>query len=149
MVKLKDSKRSAVATEELFDALVPVAFVTMAALNKIGADNDMSLTLLRVLGILWDRRPRMAALADYLGLKKSTMTGLIDRAEQRGLVARAPSADDDRAVDVFLTSEGAKLIERLRSQILEALAPLADGLNPSDQRRLRDLLRRLLDSRKS
>jgi len=97
MVKPKRSKRTertAGSPEELVDALAQAAFVTMAVLNKIGADNDLSLTQLRVCGILRDRRPRMAALADYLGLEKSTMTGLVDRAEKRGLMARAPSADD-------------------------------------------------------
>ena len=132
--------------EALIEALGETTFVTMAVLNKIGADNDLSLTQLRVLGILRDRRPRMAALADYLGLKKSTMTGLIDRAEKRGLLARAPSEEDDRAIEVFLTPEGAKLVERLRSQVRGALAPLSDGLPASDQQRLEGLLRRMLDS---
>ncbi|WP_437522251.1 MarR family transcriptional regulator [Sorangium sp. So ce726] len=130
----------------MVDALVPAAFVTMAELSKIGADNDLSLTLLRVIGILSDRRPRMAALADHLGLKKSTMTGLIDRAEIRGLVARAPSAEDDRAVEVFLTSQGAELFERLRARLQEALAPRIDRLDASDQQRLQELLRRMFDS---
>ena len=49
MTQPKDAKRLATASEELLDALVPVAFVTMAALTKIGAENDLSLTLLRVL----------------------------------------------------------------------------------------------------
>ena len=75
----------------LVDALVQAAFVTMAVLNKVGADNDLSLTQLRVLAILRDRRLRMTALADYLGLEKSTMTGLVDRAEKRGLLERAPT----------------------------------------------------------
>jgi hypothetical protein len=38
---------------------------------------------------LRDRRLKMTALADYLGLEKSTMTGLVDRAEKRGLLERA------------------------------------------------------------
>ena len=135
-------------SERLIDALVPTAFVTMAALNKIGADNDLSLTLIRVLGILWDRRLRMAELADRLGLKKSTMTGLINRAEQRGLVERAPNAVDDRAIDVFLTGEGAALVERLRAQGQQELAPLTERLNASDQRLLTDLLWRMLESPK-
>src|SRR5690554_6754337 len=70
----------------LADALVPTAFVTMAILNRIGAENDLSLSLIRVLGILRDRRPRMTELASYLGLEKQTMSGLIARAEKRGLV---------------------------------------------------------------
>lgn len=132
-------------SESLIDALVPAAFVTMAALNKIGAENDLSLTLIRVLGILRDRRMRMAELADHLGLKKSTMSGLIDRSEQRGLVARAPNPLDDRAIDVLLTEEGAALVERLQGQTQQALAPLTERLKASDQRLLQDLLRQMLD----
>src|SRR6478735_6130123 len=117
MVKAKPSKQSAVLGEGLLDALVQASFVTMAVLNKIGAENDLSLTQLRVCGILRDRRPRMAALAAYLGLEKSTMSGLVDRAEKRGLLARAPNPDDGRAVDVYLTVAGARLAERLEDQV--------------------------------
>ncbi|MCZ2104892.1 MAG: MarR family transcriptional regulator [Comamonadaceae bacterium] len=135
--------------EGLADALVPTAFVTMAVLNKIGAENDLSLTLIRVLGILLDRRPRMAELADYLGLERQTMSGLIARAEKKGLVARAPNAEDGRATDVFLTSEGVKLVKRLHAQTQQALTPLTEQLGASDQQRLQELLLRMLDGRKS
>ena len=128
------------------DALVPVAFATMAVLNRFGAENDLSLSLIRVLGILWDRRPRMTELADYLGLEKQTMSGLIARAEKRGLVARAPNKEDGRATDVFLTTEGVKLVERLRAQ--RPLASLTEHLSVSDQQLLQELLQRMLESRK-
>src|SRR5687768_2842547 len=146
MKKSKSVKQAAAPDTGLLDALVPTAFVTMAVLNKIGAENDLSLTLIRVLGILWDRRPRMTELADYLGLEKQTMSGLIARAEKRGLVARAPNKEDGRATDVFLTSEGVKLVERLRAQ--RPLAPLTEQLSASDQQLLQELLQRMLDSRK-
>ncbi|TKR55741.1 MarR family transcriptional regulator [Allopusillimonas ginsengisoli] len=141
-------KQPSQSSEHLSDALVPAAFVTMAVLNKIGAENNLSLTLIRVLGILWDRRLRMAELADRLGLKKSTMTGLVSRAEQRGLLARAPNAEDDRAIDVFLTNEGAVLVERLRAQTQRGLGGLTSSLSVSDQRQLADLLWRMLESPK-
>lgn len=64
----RSMKQASEPGEGLADALVTTAFVTMAVINKIGAENDLSLSLIRVLGILWDRRPRMAELADYLGL---------------------------------------------------------------------------------
>ncbi|WP_338767502.1 MarR family transcriptional regulator [Massilia sp. METH4] len=130
--------------EGVLDAFVPVAFATMAVLNRIGAENDLSLTLMRVMGILWDRRPRMAELADYLGLEKQTMSGLIARAEKRGLVARAPNVHDGRATDVFLTSEGEALFLRLHGQMQEALAPLTERLDAAEQQQLRQLLERML-----
>lgn len=133
--------------EGLADALVTTAFVTMAIINRIAAANDLSLSLVRVLGILSDRRPRMTELADYLGLEKQTMSGLIARAEKRGLVARAPNEEDGRATDVFLTRAGAKLVEQLHTQGQRALAPLGGGLSASERKQLRELLRRMLDAR--
>ncbi|MFM5507969.1 MarR family winged helix-turn-helix transcriptional regulator [Aeromonas rivipollensis] len=149
MKKPNSIKEDAPSGERLADALVPTAFVTMAMLNKIGAENDLSLSLIRVLGILWDRRPRMTELADYLGLEKQTMSGLIARAERRGLVARAPNKEDGRATDVFLTSEGTNLVKRLHTQTQQALAPLIEQLNASEQQQLQELLQRMLESRKS
>lgn len=148
MTKEKKSVKQAPASDDgLADALVTTAFVTMAVINKIGAENDLSLSLIRVLGILWDRRPRMTELADYLGLEKQTMSGLIARAEKRGLVARAPNEEDGRATDVFLTSDGAKLVKRLRVQGQQALTPIIEQLSASDQQLLQDLLLRMLGSR--
>ncbi len=91
------------------DVLARTAFVVTGVLTRIAAEYDVSLTQMRVLGVLRDRRPRMAQLADLLGLDKSTMSGLIDRAEQRGLVARARNADDARAIDVCMTAAGVEL----------------------------------------
>lgn len=127
------------------DALAQAAFVTMAILNKLAGEHDLSLTQLRVFGILRDRRLRMAGLARFLGLEKSTMSGLVDRAERRGLVAREPNPDDGRAIDVFLTRQGLELAERLEAELQEALAPLTRRLAAADQRRLRDLLEQMLE----
>lgn len=146
MLKPNLSKRSAPSRLGLVDALAQAAFATMAILNKLAAENDLSLTQLRVAGILRDRRLRMVELADYLGLEKSTMTGLVDRAEKRGLMRRAPNSDDGRATDVFLTKEGLKLAERLQEQFQDAIAPLTSRLKASDQNLLQELLERLLAS---
>jgi DNA-binding MarR family transcriptional regulator len=139
----------AIEQHGLVDALAQAAFATMAVLSKVGADHDLSLTQLRVLAILRDRRLRMTVLADYLGLEKSTMTGLVDRAEKKGLLERAPSASDGRAVDVFLSSDGAELAERLYTSIAQSLSPMTSKLAPADQRRLQALLERMLGPHES
>ncbi|MGD0604771.1 MAG: MarR family transcriptional regulator [Streptosporangiaceae bacterium] len=134
----------ATGPDGLVDALVQASFVTMAVLTKVAADNDLSLTQLRVLAILRDRRVRMTALADYLGLEKSTMSGLVDRAEKRGLLERVPSTSDGRAVEVFLSPDGAALAGRLYHHIGRSLSPLTGNLAPAEQRRLQALLERML-----
>lgn len=131
------------AQDELVDTLVQSAFTTMAALSRICAEHDLSLTLLRVLAILWDRRLRVTALADFLGLDKSTMTGLVTRAEKRGLLRRAASPEDGRAVDVFITKAGAALAERIRADVARALSPMTEELTHAEQRRLQALLQRM------
>lgn len=143
-MKKTNPKQAPSRGDGLTDVLVPTAFVTMALLNKIGAENDLSLTLLRVLGILFDRRPRMTELADHLGLEKQTMSGLIARAEKRGLVERAPNVADGRATDVFLTAAGAQLVQRLHAQMQQALAPLTGRLSAAEQQQLQALLERML-----
>jgi DNA-binding MarR family transcriptional regulator len=130
--------------DELVDALVQTSFMTMAVLNRVGTDHDLSLTQLRVLAILRDRRLRMTALADYLGLDKSTMSGLVARAEKRGLLARAPNVADGRVVDVFLTAAGVKLADRLYAKVAQSLSPMTGDLTQAEQRRLRILLARLV-----
>jgi DNA-binding MarR family transcriptional regulator len=135
---------AAAGPDGLVDALAQAAFTTMAVLTKAAADHDLSLTQLRVLAILRDRRLRMTALAEYLGLEKSTMSGLVERAERRGLVERAPSPADGRAVDVFLSPAGAELAQRLHARIVRSLSPMTGQLAPAEQRRLQALLERLL-----
>ncbi|MDG6105834.1 MarR family transcriptional regulator [Dactylosporangium aurantiacum] len=124
----------------LAEALVLNAFQVMGVLTRTGAEHDLSLTQLRVLGILRDRRLQVTELAAYLGLDKSTMSGLIDRAERRGLLARDKNPDDRRAVDVYMTDAGQQLTARLHEQIQRALTPMIDRLDAAQQRRLIELL---------
>jgi DNA-binding MarR family transcriptional regulator len=116
----------------------------MAVLSRVSGEHDLSLTQLRALGILRDRRLRMAGLARFLGLEKSTMSGLVERAERRGLLERTPSADDRRAVDVSLTPAGIELAERVHAEVSRALAPSLVGLASADRARLAALLERML-----
>ena len=128
---------------ELIDALVRMAFSTMAVLSKIAAEHDLSLTQVRVLAILRDRHVSMSDLAIYLGLDKSTISGLVDRAEKRGLLKRGPNPDDRRAVDVYLTPAGARLAEQGAAQIARALSAKTGQLSPAEGRRLKALLERM------
>ena len=106
------------------DALVELSFRVQAELTGLAAEHGLSLTQLRLLGILRDREPAMLELARHLRLEKSSVSGLIDRAERRGLVERAPSASDGRGVHVRLTVEGRRLAEALTAQAEAALGPL-------------------------
>lgn len=130
--------------DDLIDALGQTAFMTMGALTGLAADAGLSLTQLRVLAILRDRRLRMSDLAEYLGLEKSTMTGLVARAERKDLLARVPNEQDARAVDVVLTDQGRGIADALSVALRDTLTPLTEQLPPGDRGALTALLRRML-----
>lgn len=132
------------STDALVDGLVRSAFQIMGVLTRIGAEHDLSLTQLRVLGILRDRQPRMSDLAAFLGLDKSTMSGLIARAEGRGLLTRGTSPEDKRAVVVLITDAGRDLTQRMYEEGRKVLAPATDRLNPDQREQLAELLEPLL-----
>lgn len=142
MSRMESDVQADAQRDPLEDLLIRTAYLVTGILTRIGAQNDLSLTQLRVIGILRDRRARMTDLAAYLGLDKSTMSGLVDRAERRGLLARGKNPEDGRVVDVFVTPAGLELIGRLRGEIRQALAPATERL-PQQQR---DELARLLDA---
>jgi DNA-binding MarR family transcriptional regulator len=66
-----------------------------------------------VLCTLWEEDGRtISAIADRLALEPSTITPLVKRLEQTGLVARKRNAQDERVVEAFLTPKGKKLETR-------------------------------------
>lgn len=132
------------ASDDLVDALVQTSFITTGVLSAVGAKHELSLTQMRVLGILRDRRLTMTALAEYLGLDKSTLTGLVSRAEKRGLVERAPSERDRRSVEVFLSAEGLAQAAVVTAEVADALEPVLGGVAGADRVRLQRLLTGLL-----
>lgn len=132
------------ASLEVMDSLVRVSFTVTAVLSRAAAEHDLSLTHLRALAILRDHDPKMAELAADLGLDRSSVSGLIDRAVKRGLVRRGTSSDDGRAVRVSLTPAGKRLARILTDEIAGLIAPLMRTLGSVDQRRLGSLLDKLL-----
>jgi DNA-binding MarR family transcriptional regulator len=80
--------------------------------------------LLAIRGHADPRGPTIGEVADYLLLRHHSAVGLIDRADDAGLVERVRDADDHRLVRLKLTSAGSKRLESLSAQHLEELKRL-------------------------
>jgi MarR family transcriptional regulator, lower aerobic nicotinate degradation pathway regulator len=129
----------------IVDALVQSSFLIHTMLSDLAGEHDLSITQTRLLGVLRDREPRMAHLAALLGLSKQSATGLVDRAEGRGLVARVTiPVGDERAVHVSLTDEGHALAREIAAQASRRVAAVVADLSPADRKRLSALLSRLV-----
>jgi MarR family transcriptional regulator, lower aerobic nicotinate degradation pathway regulator len=120
----------------LVDGLAQLTFAVQGALGRIASSYDLSVVQARLLGILRDRRPTINELAGLLQLEKSSVTGLVDRAEERGLVRRTPSAVDGRSVHVSLTAAGRDLVDQAMSTFEIELADLVVDLTPTQRSRL-------------
>ena len=119
-------------TSGAVDAVVQLSFTVQSMLTRVAAEHDLSVTQLRLFGILRDRRPSMAAIAEHLDVDRSSVSGLVDRAERRGLVARRTADHDARVTTVELTAAGAALasaVEQVIQKRMDALlarVPAAD-----------------------
>jgi len=74
----------------------------------------------------------------------STMTGLVDRMERKGLVRRVPGRRDRRSIELEATPAGA-LALREHARGIEAIARgMLDALPERDQQALIAIVRRVL-----
>ncbi|GAA2706861.1 MarR family winged helix-turn-helix transcriptional regulator [Actinoplanes palleronii] len=115
------------------DALVQLSFQIQRILAEAGAERDLSIAQLRLLGILRDRQAGMLHLGGHLGLDRSAMAGLVSRAEERGLVRSLPSARDPRVVLVESTPRGRRVAEECAREIARQVAEVVAGLSATDQ----------------
>jgi DNA-binding MarR family transcriptional regulator len=85
------------------------------------------------------------ALGGRFRVPVSTMTGLVDRMEKKGLVRRVPGRRDRRSIELELTPAGS-LALREHGRGIEAIARgMLEALPDRDQRALIAILRRIRD----
>lgn len=111
-------------------------------LEPLGLTHPQYLVMLA----LWEKAPRtLNELAVDLALEPATASPLVKRLESEGLVARQRSAEDERRLEITLTTAGAALRERavdVPRRVMAAvgmdvdeIAALRDGLSPFAGRR--------------
>jgi DNA-binding MarR family transcriptional regulator len=98
------------------------------ALHLLGASNPLS----------------VGDLADRMYLHISTVSGVADRLEERGLVRRIRGTLDRRVVQTRLTSKGRALLRRAPQPAQGKLLHGLEHLAPREAKRLRESLHRLV-----
>jgi len=126
------------------DGLAQLSFLIHRLLERRAGEHELSIIQTRLLGVLRDRRPTISELGKLLDLDKSSVSGLVERAERRGLVTRDPSPTDGRSVLVRLTGHGRSLVSEASSQFGADVFTLLNLLSPTDRRELSRLISRML-----
>ena len=83
-------------------------------------------------------------LLDSLKVKPSTVNGILDRMEEKGLVERTVSGTDARQRLVALTPAGLEREAEVKQSFLEAEALIARGLTEEETETLHALLERVI-----
>jgi MarR family transcriptional regulator, lower aerobic nicotinate degradation pathway regulator len=138
---------AAAADLGLVDGLAQLSFLVYDGLAEIAGHHDLSIVQMRLLGVLRDRQPTMNALGRHLGLDKSSISGLVDRAERRGLVSRTVSPSDRRAFHVSITDAGRLLAAQVAATFAERIETLAAPLSDPDRRLLSQLATQIVAAR--
>src|SRR6266511_6022704 len=92
-----------------------------------------------------DEPKPMGEIAKRLACDSSNVTWITDRLEERGLVERHAAEHDRRVKLLVLTPKGRALRAELEERLSEA-PPAIAALSPEDQRTLRDVLSRAVES---
>ncbi|MFN7951579.1 MAG: MarR family transcriptional regulator [bacterium] len=85
-------------------------------------------------------------IADWLGVTRATMTGLLDGLERDRLVRRAAHPGDRRMTLVALTEQGQACLDRLLPDYFRMTATMVAGLGEADRRALVRLLGKVRDA---
>ena len=103
----------------------------------------------RLLGTVDDQgESRISDLAELDHCSQPTMTTQVRRLEDAGLVARTPDPDDARAVRIRITTEGQRILARVRADRAAVIDPRIARLSEQDRDTLSTAigaLHRLLD----
>jgi len=98
--------------------------------KELNKKYDVSVPQLNSLLTLYEYGPLPPSqIANHIMVKSSTVTGIVDRLEQKGLVERLRNSPDRRVITIQLTESGKKLAENapppIQHKILDGLKRLS------------------------
>jgi len=137
-----------------YSELDPSALKTCVALLKSGSDLLTAFeTLLGRHGlsqgrflslIVLNRHPEKAispsTIAEKVGVKPATMTGLLDGLEQKGQIKRLSDPEDRRRVGIQLTEAGRQILDKMLPGYYKQIAKFMADLDEDERQNLIFLL---------
>src|SRR5579862_5314531 len=124
--------------------LVQLTTLVQAIYARVSERHDLTPVQAKLLSVLLDGPRGMAELACCFGVEKAALTGLMDRAERRGLARRSPVPGDRRALQVTLTEAGHRAAAAFHAEVSAELDSLVAPLAPADREHFRAALAEII-----
>ncbi len=135
--------------EERLAAELRLAVMRLARRLRQQAPADVTPSMLSALTVVERLGPiTLGDLAGFERVRPPTMTRIVARLEEDGLVEREPDESDGRVTRLELSSAGRKLIAKNRTRKDAYLADRLKRLSPRERARLEggiEVIQRLLD----
>lgn len=129
--KVADSETVGARVAGIWEAIVHAVQQRREYMVAQAAKFELTLPQAHLLRLLEYAPARtMASLADALSCDASNITGIVDRLEARGLIARGAAEHDRRIKTIVMTPAGAKVVTVLRNMMFrppESLGRLTSG----------------------
>jgi MarR family transcriptional regulator, organic hydroperoxide resistance regulator len=85
-------------------------------------------------------------IAEQLSVQGATITNILQRMEEAGLVTRQRDSEDNRLVRVYLTEAGRQKERAITEQFLKLEGTIFGGINENDRVRMRAVLQQMLQN---
>ena len=141
---MKDIQREDSQPDDLWPTMVEFLLAMRNWWVALCAEVDLTAAQGHALRVLDPKRPvPMSALAEALVCDASNVTGIVDKLESRGLIARQGNDLDRRVKQLAVTEKGAQVRDQLIAGAMRAPAAIA-SLSADAKARLAGLLRTLM-----
>lgn len=116
--------------------------------KRVQKELDISIPQLLTLKHLQDcvdYKSTMKEIKGFLSLNASTVTGIVARLEQKGLIARLPDPKDKRSTPIILTSKGNDLLVRSNESLHERISKNLELIEDDEFSKIINSLETLID----
>ena len=139
---------SADALKQDLDQIVETIIYLVTESRRLSRDESSrygvtptQLSVLKLLHEIGDLR--LGDLSRRIQAQNSTVTGIVDRMEEAGLVGRERDAEDRRAWKIVLTARGRQVAQRADVRPWDTLRAALEALPRADKRKLIEILRQV------
>jgi DNA-binding MarR family transcriptional regulator len=134
---------------DLAAGLVQLTSLVQTIYARVSERHDLTPVQAKLLCVLLAGPRGMAELAQCFGVEKAALTGLMDRAERRGLAQRSAVPGDRRALRVTLTDAGRQAAIAFHTEVSAELDRLVSPLAPQDREHFRNTMAEIVAKRRT